>query len=216
MTESNNNNNLFYMRLLNASPDSPALDIYINNKPYASNFKYKSFTQYFSGQSGTYNLKIYLAGDKNTLLINKNLDFYTNNIYTIALIGLYELNTLNINLIPDHLRTINKNFTYIRFINLSPTSNQINIKLDNNLIISDLSYTLPTDYFELRPKSYDLKIYLSNTNLNSNQEILILQNPKMLLSANKIYSGYIIGTYNQNLNTMQILLPLEGATYLKF
>ena len=211
MTESNNNN-LFYMRLLNASPDSPALDIYINNKLYASAFKYKSFTQYFSGQPGTYNIQIYLAGNKNTLLINKNLDFYTNNIYTIALIGLYELNTMNIDIIPDHSRTINKNYTYIRFINLSPTSNQIDIKLNNTLIISDLSYATETDYLELAPKTYDLKIYLQNTN----QELLILQNPKMLLSANKIYSGYIIGTYNQNSNTMQILLPLEGATYIKF
>ena len=209
---SESSNNFIYMRLLNASPDSPAFDVYINNKIYASAFKYRDFTEYFSGQPGTYNIKIYPANNKTNLLIDRNIDLYKNNIYTVALMGLYDLGNLDINLISDHSRNTSKRYAYIRFVNLSPTSDELDIKLNNNLVVSDLSYGTQTNYLELEPKIYNLKVYLQA----ENQETLILQNPQMRLSANKIYSGYIIGTYNKDSNKMQILLPLEGATYIKF
>lgn len=203
-------NNICYVRMLNASPNSPALDVYINDVLFVQDLKYKDFTQYFKGELGEYNIKIYKAGDKEDIILQRNIELYLNNIYTIAIMGIYNVNGLELNLIGDHQRNIDKNYSYIRFINLSPSSQELDIILNEELVISDLSYGTESSYLKMTPGNYNFKAF------SKIDERLVLENPNLILKADKIYSGYIVGLYTEKINTMQILLPLEGATYLKF
>lgn len=206
------NLNSCYLRILNAVPNYLAFDIYINDKIYVSSLSYKNFSDYFSLGAQNYNLKIYVSGNRTNLLLEKDIDLYAQKIYTLAIIGEYNLSSFNLDLIDDRLREVNKNFSYIRFINLSPTLTEADILLNNQFTISNLSYSTYSNYLELAPDIYDLKVYMSNLS----QKNIILHNPNMKLDGNKIYSAYIVGTYRSNLNQTQILLPLEGATYLTF
>jgi hypothetical protein len=201
--------NMCYLRFFQASLNAPALDIYINDVALVKDFAYKDFTKYFKAVSGSYNIKIFVSGNKNLIVLDENIELYPNNIYTLAIIGLFNLNGIEINLIDDHLRDINKNYSYIRFINLSPSSRDLDIVLNNNLAISELSYATVSSYLELPPGRYNFKAYLSS------QQKLVLENPNMTLDPGKIYSGYVLGIENIK-DSMQIVIPLEGATYLKF
>lgn len=206
------NSNLCYLRILNAVPGYLTFDVYINDKIYVSGLSYKNFSDYFSLSDQNYNFKIYVSGNRTNLLFEKDIDLYAQKIYTLAIIGEYNLSSFNLELIDDRLHETNKNFSYIRFINLSPTLMEVDILLNNQLIISNLSYSTYSNYLELAPNIYNLKVYESDLNQNN----LILQNPNMKLNPSKIYSAYIVGTYQSNFNQTQILLPLEGATYLTF
>ncbi len=195
-------NEICYVRFLNASANSPAFDIYVNDKLFASALSYKNFTEYFKGNMGEYNIKIYKAGDKKNIILQENVELFMNNIYTIAIIDIS--NGLTLNLIGDHLRNLDKNYAYIRFINLSPSLQNLDIVINNVLVISDLEYGVESNYLKILPGTYNFKAISYGE--------LVLENPRLVLDAGKIYSGYIVG----NEGDIKILLPLEGATYLKF
>jgi len=61
-----------YLRILHASPKSPAVDVYINDMLKFSNLAYADFTDYIEVITGNYNIKIYAAGNKTTPVLNKN------------------------------------------------------------------------------------------------------------------------------------------------
>ena len=201
--------NMCYLRFFQASYNAPALDIFINDVPVVKDFVYKNFTEYYKARAGNYNVKIYPAGNRDLIVLDANIELYPNNIYTLAIMGLYNFNGIEINLIADHLRNIDENYSYIRFINLSPSLQNLDVVLNNRLEISELSYGTVSGYLELVPGKYNFKAY------SSEKKKLVLENPNMVLNAAKIYSGYIVGINNKN-NNLQILIPLEGATYLKF
>ena len=195
-----------YIRFFQASPNNLPLDIYVNDNLLKKNFAYKSFTEYKKANAGDYNIKIFPSNNKNMLMLDENITIYKSNIYTVAIIGQYNLNSLELNLISDHIRDIDKNYSYVRFANLSPDFNYLDIFLDDRLEISELSYATISNYLRFSPGKYYFKAY------SPEQKKIILENPSLILNSKKIYSGYIIGVDNK----IQIVLPLEGATYLKF
>lgn len=198
-----------YIRFLHASYNAPAIDIFINDVPIVKDLSYRNFSQYYKASAGFYNVKIYPAGNKNLILLEETIELNKNNIYTLAVMGTYDANGIELNLIADHLRDIDKNYSYIRFINLSPSLENVDVVLNDKLEISQLSYGTESSYLEMKPGKYNFKAY------SSEQEKLVLENPNLILNAGKIYSGYIVGINNTK-NNLQILIPLEGATYLKF
>ena len=198
-----------YIRFLHASYNAPAIDIFINDVPIVKDLSYRNFSQYYKASAGFYNVKIYPAGNKNLILLEETIELTKNNIYTLAVMGTYDANGIELNLIADHLRDIDKNYSYIRFINLSPSLENVDVVLNDKLEISQLSYGTESSYLEMKPGKYNFKAY------SSEQEKLVLENPNLILNAGKIYSGYIVGINNTK-NNLQILIPLEGATYLKF
>ena len=200
----------FYLRILNASPNSPDLDIYSDNKLLVSNLKYSEFSNYVKKNSGRYNFKVYKSTNKKNIILQDEVEFFSDNIYTVALMGNYDDEGFDFNLINDHLRQIDKNYSYIRFVNLTPSIRELDLVLNDKLVISNLSYGTYSNYLKLTPASYNLKAYSEENNK------VVLENPKVVLNAGKIYSGYIVGTYENTNNRLKILLPLEGATYIKF
>ncbi len=198
-----------YIRFLHAAYNAPAIDIFINDVPIVKDLSYRNFSQYYKASAGFYNVKIYPAGNKNLILLEETIELTKNNIYTLAVMGMYDANGIELNLIADHLRDIDKNYSYIRFINLSPSLENVDVVLNDKLEISQLSYGTVSSYLEMKPGKYNFKAY------SSEQDKLVLENPNMILNAGKIYSGYIVGINNTK-NNLQILIPLEGATYLKF
>ncbi len=77
-----------HVRILHASPDTPAVDIYINDNLIYKGLSYKDFTEYIPLISTIYNIKVFHTGKKDVPLINKIIFIPPNSIYTIALTGL--------------------------------------------------------------------------------------------------------------------------------
>ena len=195
-----------YIRFFQASPNNFGLDIYINDVLYEKNFTYKSFSEYKKAREGDYNIKIFPSNNKKLCLVDENITLYKNNIYTLAIVATYNTSSFALNLISDHTRDINKNYSYIRFANLSPDFNYLDIFMNDKLEISELSYGTVSSYLEFSPGKYYFKAY------SLEEKKTILKNPNLKLNAGKVYTGYVIGTDNK----IQMVLPLEGATYLKF
>ncbi len=57
-----------HVRILHASPDAPAVDIYINDNLISKELSYKSFTEYMPLISTVYNIKVFPTGKRMYLL----------------------------------------------------------------------------------------------------------------------------------------------------
>jgi hypothetical protein len=195
-----------FVRGLHASPDAPAVDIYVNNIIIARDVTYKEFTKYFPLAGGLYNIKIYQSGKTTNPVINQNVNIPPKSIFTIAATGM--LSDIELTLVVEPPISRLPNETFVRVVHLSPNTPNVDITLaDGTKLFGDVEYKEITDYIRIRPATYELQARLAGT---SN---IILDVPNANLRFGNIYTIYVVGLMNGN-PTLQMLLPLDGSTYL--
>lgn len=197
-----------YLRVLHAVPDAPNVDVYLNDKIIAKNLAYKQFTDYLSIAPGNYTVKIYPTGNTTTPVINTSFFARENNIYTAAAAEL--LKNIYLKVIEDTPMPITPGKTMVRFIHLSPNAPMVNVTLPNsNIGFQNVSFSQVTEYKEMNPGVSSIQITASQTG------DVVLTAPNMRFGPNKFYSIYAVGLAGGN-PPLQILLPLDGNSYLKF
>ena len=176
-----------YVRILHASPDAPAVDIYANDNLIAKNLAYKQFTNYVSVKPGEYTIQVYPAGQKTTPVINTQLSVPPKSRLTIAAIG----KLADISLLPlmeEYMKMVDKRRSYIRFAHLSPNAPAVDITLPNGAkLFSDVSYQQYTDYINVAPGNYTLQVKPAG----NSQIVLTVPNVKLLPGT--IYTVYAVG-----------------------
>lgn len=202
------NSSFSYVRLLHASPDAPAVDLYINDKLIVKGLKYKFFTQYIKLQSGLYTVTIYPTNTKAKPVINSKFNLPPRTIYTVAVIGL--LKNITLEPILEPIITYNPGASLIRFIHLSPNSPHVDWTLpDGKKLFKDVEYKEVTGYIPIKPANYTFQARLTGTD----KVILIVPNEKFL--PNRVHSIYLVGLFESS-PPLQVLIPLDGGSYLHF
>jgi hypothetical protein len=205
-TQTRESNTNSFVRGLHASPDAPAVDIYVNNNLIASDVIYKEFTKYFPLAGGLYNIKIYPTGKTTNPVIDQNVNIPPRTIFTIAAIGM--LSGIELSLIPEPPINRLPSETFVRVAHLSPNAPNVDVALPNgNKLFSDVEYREVTDYIRIRPGTYELQVKQAGTNN------IILDVPNTNLRFGNIYTVYLIGVANGK-PPLQVLIPLDGSTYL--
>lgn len=200
--------NFSFIRILHASPDAPAVDIYANGNPIARNLAYKGFTPYVKVPSGSYNIKVFPAGKKVNPVIDANLEIPGKSIFTIAAIN----KLANISLLPilEPLHTANPGFAMVRFVHLSPSAPPVDITLPNGQkLFKDVEFKEVTGYIPLRPGNYSLQARQTGTN----KVVLVI--PNIVFKPKKLFTIYAIGL-TEGTPPLQVLIPQDGGSYLKF
>lgn len=195
-----------YIRMLHASPDSPAVDIYINNNPIIKGLAYKGFTDYMPIPSGSHNIKIYPSGNTTRPIVDTNLFIPDGIIYTVAAIGTLP----NISLLPieDTRRPIIQGKTLLRFAHLSPEAPNQDITLTQGTpLFKNIGYKQITKYIPINPGLHRIQALVAGT------DKVILDVPNITLHPNKFYTIYEVGLTSKN-PTLQVLIPLDGNSYL--
>lgn len=75
-----NDMNISYVRVLNASPDAPAVDIYINGGLIFKNIKFKDFTEYVQLSMGQYKMEVYPVGQMDKPVLAQNIQVHENKL----------------------------------------------------------------------------------------------------------------------------------------
>lgn len=195
-----------FVRLFHASPDSPAVDVYFNERIVARNLAYRQFTPYITVAPGLYNVRVFSTGTTTNPIISTNQNFRLNAIETIAATGKLE----DIELIPYEEPKLQKapGKTYVRFIHLSPNTPSVDIKLPNGTVLfKDIIFEEATNYIPLNPGTYTLQASPTGT---SN---VALNVPNVNLRAGRYYTVYAIGLLNDN-PPLQVVIPLDGNSYI--
>ena len=99
--------------------------------------------------------------------------------------------------IEDSHRYLSPNRAYIRFVQLSPTAPAMDVYWDDRMVLSDLRYEEISRYLTTAPGSHNLKLRETDTGK------ILVEHPK------------VVGSRADRAG-LQVLIPLEGVTYLDF
>lgn len=196
-----------YIRIFHASPNSEALDVYLDDTLFVRRIPYRSFSPYLKIMPGKHTVKVYKTGTRENPIINTNMDVLAKNILTASVIGLLP----EISLLPiiEPIESRIKGKAYIRFTHLSPNTNNLDLTLQNGeKIFNNISYKETTAYTAINPGIHTFNVNLTSTN----EKVIYLPNIKLL--PNRIYTLYTIGLENKT-PPLQVVIPLDGNTYLK-
>lgn len=198
------------VRLFNAVPDSPLLDVHSNDSPRMRYVEYKEITNYIPTKPGERNVKIYSSTDKKLLLELTSCEIVPGQVITCAVFG--SLDDLKfIPIIDDINETVMPDQTKVRFYNLDSSTIALTFGSNSSSITTDLASGDGTKYTQINPGDYNLQCSLLNINTNS-KKIKISFNP------GKIYTVYIVGSVDPNspnysqLNIPQVVLVVDGNT----
>lgn len=196
-----------YIRVLHAVPDAPGVDIYVNENLIARDVIYKEFTPYIPIVGGLYNIKVYPTGNKTNPVIDKSINIPPSSIFTIAATG--RLADIDLTLVPEPPIQRLPNQTFVRFVHLSPEAPSVDVTLPNGTkLFSDIEYKEIPPYITIRPDRYEFQIREFGTNK------LLLTVPNINLKPGKIYTVYFVGLTTGE-PSLQVLIPLDGNTYLQ-
>lgn len=200
------NQDTSHVRILHASPKSPAVDIYLNENLIIRNLPYKKFTEYLPVLPGTYNIKIFPTGVTTNPVIDRNINVTPNSIITVAAIGLLP----NIKLLPilDPKLPKQPGLVNVRFVHLSPNAPSVDITLpDGKILFEDVEYKEITDYLTVKPGLYTFQVKPTG------EETIVLTVPNQRLQPNRFYTIYAIGLVNDE-PSLQLLTALDGNSYI--
>ena len=201
------NNNDSYIRVLHAVPNAPAVDVYANDELIAKKLPYKRFTQYMKVPAVEYTITIYPAGTKEEPVLETTIPIKSNSIYTLAAIGL--LPQIDVLPVEEPPMVITPGEVCVRAAHLSPDAPPVDVTLpDGSVLFEDVSYEEVTDYFCIEPGGLTLQLRLPGT------DQVILTVPNIQLRPNRFYTFYVVGEA-ENMTPLQMLIPLDGNSYIK-
>lgn len=175
-----------YIRILHASPNAPAVDVYANENLIVENLEYKELSQYIPVQPGNYNITVYPSGEMENPVINTNVYIPKDTVSTIAAIG--KLPDISLSTIPEPIIANDSGGPCIRFIHLSPNAPAVDIKLaDDTKVFNNIPYKDITNYTCIPTGTYTFKVTPAGTNN------VVITVPNVKLDPNNYYNVYAVG-----------------------
>lgn len=196
-----------FARVFHASPNTPAVDVFLDDKLIIGRISYKGFSPYLKIMPGRHTIKVYQFPRRQNPIINTSIDIPSRSILTIPVIGvLPEISLLPI-IEPTEPRIRGK--AYFRFSNLSPNTSALDLTLQNGeKLFTKVNYKETTKYISINPGIYNFDVKLNSTGER------VIHVPNIRLLPNKIYSFYTVGLSGKT-PPLQVVIPLDGSTYLK-
>ena len=199
-----NDMNISYVRVLNASPDAPAVDIYINGGLIFKNIKFKDFTEYVQLSMGQYKMEVYPVGQMDKPVLAQNIQVPEKQVITIAAAGNFE----DLQLIPyieGNADGLAMNQSRVRVIHLSPDAPEVDVLINGQIVFNNIGFMDATDYIKVVSGTYNIVVNLAGTN----DTILTFS---LQLNSQKVYTVYVVGN-PPNLSEIQ---SLDGSTFVRF
>lgn len=199
-----NDMNISYVRVLNASPDAPAVDIYINGGLIFKNIKFKDFTEYVQLSMGQYKMEVYPVGQMDKPVLAQNIQVPEKQVITIAAAGNFE----DLQLIPyieGDADGLAMNQSRVRLIHLSPDAPEVDVLINGQIVFNNIGFMDATDYIKVVSGTYNIVVNLAGTN----DTILTFS---LQLNSQKVYTVYVVGN-PPNLSEIQ---SLDGSTFVRF
>lgn len=188
-----------YIRVLHASPNAPAVDIYANDDLIVENLDFREISPYLPVPSATYNIKVYPTGTMNNPVIDTEVYIPPNSVFNVAAIG----NLPNISLypIPEPSIAQESGNACVRFVHLSPDAPAVDIQLeDGTIVFDDVSFKGITNYICIPPDTYTFKVVPTGSN------DVVLTVPDLMVNGNMYYTVYALGLIGGSPNLEALLI----------
>ena len=172
--------------LVHASPNSPDVDLYLNDLLQSGNgFTYGDASGYLQSFTGLINIRLNEKGTAN-VLVDKNVEFNQNGNYSVFVIDtLPDVKTL---VLEDDLSEPQLGQAKVRFVHLAPDAPAVDIlnMLDSSVVVSNINFKSYTSFLTLDAGVYDLGIRAIG-------DSVIIPLPSLSVGAGKVYTAMAKG-----------------------
>jgi hypothetical protein len=205
------------VRVIHASPNTPAVDVYVNTVPGAGapaipGLAFTQGTGYVPLPTGNYDFRVTPAGATSPVAISAlGVGIDGNTDYTIAAIDFFD--SIRPLVLVDN-RTQNPNAARIRFVHAAPDVPAVDVGLLSGSVLFDntaFGNAADEGYINVPGGTYDLGVFLDSNNG------LALPLPGITLQNNVVYTVFAMGSLAQG-NVQAVIfvdqIPTPGAAAL--
>lgn len=192
------------VRVVHASPDAPAVDVYVNGDLTLENVAFKANSGYLDVPAGTHDVEVFANGTEYAEgegVLQADLSVEAGKAYTVAAAN--TVDALEFVVAEDSME-VTEGKTKIRVGHLSPDAPAVDVGLiGGDAVFSGAEFPGITDYQELDAGTYDLEIRLPD-----GTQVLPLEGTE--LAADTVYSVFAIN----NADALEViaLVDYEAAS----
>ncbi len=199
------------VRVLHASPDAPAVDIYLDDAIVdpLTNVPFGTLSDYLPVPAGAHNIKVYATGTTTDPVIDADVTIADGTSYTIAATG--ALASITAQVIED-APTPNCETAQVRVVHFSADAPAVDVATAGSTpaeaVVKNLSYPSTTDYLDLPGGSYDLEVRLAG------ETTVALPLPGVAIEDCQSYSVFAIGSAASPAvggNALQVVVGIDGT-----
>jgi hypothetical protein len=174
------------VRVVHASPDAPAVDVWVNGAVAFSNAPFKGITGYAQLDPDTYNVQVTPTGATTPVVIEADLALAANTDYTVVAVGL--LADIEPLVLVDNNAAPAAGKAHVRFVHASPDAPAVDIAVTGGpILFSDVPFKGVGDYLPVDAGTYDLEARVAGT------ETVALSVPGVALEAGNVYTIFAMG-----------------------
>ena len=193
------------VRIAQASPDAPALDVYVDDQLLVADMVFGSVSEYRPIETGDHTLQVVPAGGDpaRQALVALDISFDPETLQLVAVQNY--LNALALSVFPEDVSAIDSSgLARIRMIHLVPDGNDLNLlQSDGSEVIAGVVPLSASQYQEIQAGSQSLSVRAER------QDQVVTIPVSLALLPNVAYDLIVIGQVSQN--SVEIV-PLVTAT----
>ena len=177
------------LRVLHASPDAPAVDVYLDGSEAVSDLAFGSITDYVPVPSGAHAVQVFpsSANGSGTPVIDvPTLTLDAGKDYTVAAVG--KLADIEPLVLVDNNGAPAAGNAHIRVVHVSPDAPNVDIfAAGAGVVVPDLAFKEASAYLPLPAGSYDLEVR------GAGSQTAVLSLPDTQLEAGRVYTAFAVG-----------------------
>jgi hypothetical protein len=178
--------NMARVRVVHASPDAPAVDVWVNGSVAFANAPFKGITDYAALDAATYNDKVTPTGATEPVVIDADLALAAGTDYTVVAVG--QLANIEPLVLMDNNSAPAAGKAHVRFVHASPNAPAVDIAVAGGpVLFSNVPFKGVGDYLPVDAGTYDLEARPAGTN------DVALSVPGVNLEAGKVYTIFAMG-----------------------
>lgn len=172
------------VRVIHASPDAPAVDVFVNGNAVLTNVGFFAASPYLDLPAGTYRVQVAPTGaGAGSAVIDANVTIEAGKAYTIAAVG--PVASIKPRVIVDNLSAPAAGQAKVRVYHFSPDAPAVDVKLANGTtLISNLAFPDASNYLEVPAGTYDLQV------TPAGGSAVVINLPGTKVDAGQIYSVF--------------------------
>lgn len=174
------------VRVVHASPDAPAVDVWVNDQKAFTNAPFKGITNYAPLAAGTYGVKVVPTGATTPVVINANLDLKAGTDYTVVAVG--QLANIAPLVLTDNNAAPAAGKAHVRFVHASPNAPAVDVAVKGGpVLFSNIAFKGTGNYLPVDGGTYDLEVRAAGTTK------VALAVPGVELKAGTVYTIFAMG-----------------------
>ena len=155
------------VRVMHASPDTPAVDIFVDGAKAVTALAFPASTGYVSLPAGSHNVKVFVSPSDGSGMpaLEANLNVGAGKDYTVLAVGLLSDASLSLLPLEDNNATPAEGKAHVRLIHASPDAPSVDVAVagTNTLVFSAVPFKGVGAYTPVDTGTYDLEVRAAGT-----------------------------------------------------